>query len=158
MRCFAKLSGPICKYDGIRVPYLRIGPFNNNRKEILMYELTVTARFAAAHQLREYSGKCENLHGHNWKVEAIVSAAALNEIGLAIDFKEIKESLHETLDQLDHTFLNDLPMFKDDNPSSENIARWIFERLCERLDQGNVCVARIVVWESEDACASYFRD
>ena len=77
-----------------------------------MYELTVISRFAAAHQLRKYKGKCENLHGHNWKVHVTVTARELNEIGLGIDFKEIKEALQHVLDELDHCFLNDLPMFE----------------------------------------------
>jgi 6-pyruvoyltetrahydropterin/6-carboxytetrahydropterin synthase len=122
-----------------------------------VYELTVESRFAAAHQLRNYKGLCENLHGHNWKVQVTVTADALNEIGLGIDFKEIKEVLHQVLKELDHRFLNDLPMFQTDNPSSELIARWIFERLSERLDQGHVRVARVTTWESEEACATYFR-
>jgi len=122
-----------------------------------VYELTVESRFAAAHQLRNYKGLCENLHGHNWKVQVTVTADALNEIGLGIDFKEIKVVLHQVLKELDHRFLNDLPMFQTDNPSSELIARWIFERLSEHLDQGHVRVARVTIWESEEACATYFR-
>lgn len=123
-----------------------------------MYELTVTDRFAAAHQLRHYKGKCENLHGHNWKVQVTVTAGELNEIGLGIDFKDMKEALHEVLGQLDHHFLNDLPIFQSSNPSSENIARWICERLSESIDRRNVRVSRVTVWESEDAFATYFRE
>ncbi len=125
--------------------------------EVLVYELTVESRFAAAHQLRKYKGLCENLHGHNWKVQVTVTTDGLNEIGLGIDFKEIKEVLHQVLKELDHRFLNDLPMFQTDNPSSELIARWIFERLSEHLDQGPVRVARVTTWESEEACATYIR-
>ncbi|OIP62495.1 MAG: 6-carboxytetrahydropterin synthase QueD [Nitrospirae bacterium CG_4_9_14_3_um_filter_53_35] len=120
-----------------------------------MYELTVTGRFSAAHQLRNYKGKCENLHGHNWKVEATVTAADLNEIGLGMDFKDIKHALNDILNELDHLHLNDLPMFQTENPSSEVIARWIFERLSEHLDSKRVQVARVTVWESDDACATY---
>jgi len=120
-----------------------------------VYELTVTGRFSAAHQLRNYKGKCENLHGHNWKVEATVTAADLNEIGLGMDFKDIKHALNDILNELDHLHLNDLPMFQTENPSSEVIARWIFERLSEHLDSKRVQVARVTVWESDDACATY---
>lgn len=120
-----------------------------------MYELTVLGRFAAAHQLREYKGRCENLHGHNWKVEATVTAGLLNEIGLAIDFKVMKQALKEILNELDHVFLNDLPAFREQNPSSEIISRWIFERLSERLNDGNIRVSKVTTWESEDACATY---
>lgn len=123
-----------------------------------MYELTVVSRFAAAHQLRNYKGKCENLHGHNWKVEVTVRAKELNEIGLGLDFTEIKEALNHVLNQLDHSFLNDLSMFETDNPSSENISRWVCEHLSDRLDDGNVQVLRVTIWESEDACATYLRE
>ena len=122
-----------------------------------MYELTVTGRFAAAHQLRNYKGKCENLHGHNWKVQATVTAGDLNEIGLGIDFKDIKQALHDILNELDHLHLNDLPMFQTENPSSEVISRWIFERLSKDLNSERVQVARVTVWESDDACATYIR-
>lgn len=123
-----------------------------------MYELTVAGRFAAAHQLRNYKGKCENLHGHNWKVQVTVTTRDLNEIGLGMDFKDIKKALHGILNELDHLHLNDLPMFKADNPSSEIIARWIFERLSKDLNSERVQVARVTVWESDDACAAYIRE
>ena len=123
-----------------------------------MYELTVSSRFAAAHQLRNYKGRCERLHGHNWKVQVTVTARELNEIGLGMDFTEIKDALQNILESVDHHFLNDLPMFKSRNPSSENIAKWVSERLSEHLDDGNVQVARVTIWESEDACATYVRD
>lgn len=123
-----------------------------------MYELSVKSRFAAAHQLRAYQGRCENLHGHNWVVEATLEAASLNQIGLAIDFTEIKKALHEVLDELDHKHLNDLPMFREMNPSSENLSRWICEALAARLDSGDVRVSRVTTWESEDACATYVRE
>ena len=123
-----------------------------------MYELTVKNRFAAAHQLRGYQGRCENLHGHNWVVQATLEAASLNKIGLAIDFTEIKNALREVLDQLDHKHLNDLPMFREMNPSSENLSRWICEALASRLDSEDVRVSRVTTWESEDACATYVRE
>lgn len=123
-----------------------------------MYELTVKSRFAAAHQLRAYQGRCENLHGHNWVVQATLEAASLNQIGLAIDFTEIKKALHEVLDELDHKHLNDLPMFREMNPSSENLSRWICEALAARLDSKDVRVSRVTTWESEDACATYVRE
>lgn len=123
-----------------------------------MYELTVKSRFAAAHQLRAYQGRCENLHGHNWVVQVTLQATRLDNIGLALDFTEIKKVLDEVLNELDHKHLNDLPMFREKNPSSENISRWICEALAARLDDESVRVSRVSAWESEDACATYVRD
>jgi len=123
-----------------------------------VYELTVKSRFAAAHQLRHYKGKCENLHGHNWKIEVTLRTTKLNEIGLAIDFKEIRSSLQEVLEELDHHCLNDLPAFQQENPSSEVIARWIFGEVARRMENDDLQVARVTAWESDDACATYFRD
>ncbi len=120
-----------------------------------MYELSVTSRFAAAHQLRNYKGRCENLHGHNWKIEAAVAVTELDEIGLGIDFTELKAALHEVLEALDHKMLNELSMFQKDNPSSENIARWIFESLSKRLNNDRVTVSRVTTWESDEARATY---
>lgn len=122
-----------------------------------MFELTVRDEFSAAHQLRGYEGACENLHGHNWKVEAVVRGSRLNEIGILIDFKELKKALKEILSELDHRHLNEHPAFKDRNPSSENLARFIFERLEEKLAGKPVEVFRVTVCETERACASYLR-
>lgn len=123
-----------------------------------MYELTVKSRFAAAHQLRNYKGKCENLHGHNWKIEVTLRTTELNEIGLGIDFKEIRSSLQEVLEELDHRCLNDLPAFQQENPSSELIARWIFKEVARRMDRDHLRVVSVTAWESDDACATYSRE
>jgi len=123
-----------------------------------VYELTVKSRFAAAHQLRHYKGKCENLHGHNWKIEVTLQTAKLNDIGLGIDFKDIRSSLLEVLEELDHRCLNDLPAFQQENPSSELIARWIFEEVARRIENEHLRMVRVTAWESDDACATYFRD
>lgn len=120
-----------------------------------MYELKIEDHFAAAHNLRGYEGACEALHGHNWKVEAVVRTEKLNHIGLAIDFKDMKNALCEIMDILDHKYLNDLPDFKEENPSSENIAKYIFRGLEERLAPFGVTVYKVTAWESEKACASY---
>ncbi|MEW5801819.1 MAG: 6-carboxytetrahydropterin synthase QueD [bacterium] len=126
-----------------------------------MYKLMVSSSFAAAHQLRGYAGKCESLHGHNWRVQLYVTAEKLNEIGLALDFKDIKKCLHNVLQTLDHTNLNTLPPFQDRNPSSENIARYLFEQVSGELAQGEVegssmQVASVRVWESDNAYAEYY--
>lgn len=110
---------------------------------------------AAAHQLRDYEGGCEKLHGHNWKIEVHVTGRELGRNGLLIDFKRVKEATARLLDELDHTFLNDLEPFKRVNPSSENIARHIYQSLSRDLNDGNVKVHKITAWESETACATY---
>lgn len=121
-----------------------------------MFELSVHSFFAAAHRLKHYQGKCEALHGHNWKVEVTVLALELNAIGIAIDFKDLKEMLNEALAPLDHAFLNDIHPFTDINPSSENIAKFIFDTLKKKLPGPSVSLARVTVWESENSLAAYF--
>ena len=120
-----------------------------------MYELKVLTQFAAAHQLRNYKGKCESLHGHNWKIEVMLKGEKLNSNGLLIDFKEVKEATNRILEELDHSFLNELPQFKDRNPSSENIAAYLFEKLSNRLNNDQIKVSKITAWESDSASASY---
>ncbi len=124
-----------------------------------MYELMIETSFASAHQLRGYKGKCENLHGHNWKVQAYVTAEKLNEIDIAIDFHDLKRITNEIVSQLDHKFLNDVFPFTEKNPSSENIAKWIFDSLNERLTEySNIKVSAVTVWESEIASATYYEE
>ncbi len=122
-----------------------------------MYELKIVTRFAAAHQLRMVARKCENLHGHNWKIEVCVRGDALEPSGVAMDFGVIKAHVRDIVQLLDHHFLNELEWFNDQRPpSSENIARFIAERLAQRLADAPVAVASVSAWESEDACATYF--
>ncbi len=123
-----------------------------------MFELTVRDEFSAAHQLRGYEGACEKLHGHNWRVEVAVRGERLNEIGILLDFKELKAHLREILSELDHRNLNEHPAFLQKNPSSENLARYIFERLSERLSGSPVRVYRVTVCETERSCASWIAD
>ena len=120
-----------------------------------MYELKIVSQFAAAHQLREYQGGCEKLHGHNWKIEVFVKGEKLGPDGLLIDFRLIKAATQKVLDGLDHAFLNELEHFKEINPSSENIARYIFESLERELTSDQVRVSRVAAWESDTACASW---
>ena len=120
-----------------------------------MYRLTIQTSFAAAHNLLQYQGDCENLHGHNWKVDVTVAARELDKSGLGIDFKILKAETRRLLETLDHKYLNDLPMFKGLSPSSENIARYLFEELGRTLNNENVTVTIVNVWESDFACASY---
>jgi 6-pyruvoyltetrahydropterin/6-carboxytetrahydropterin synthase len=120
-----------------------------------MYELTVTTQFAAAHQLREFRGSCEKLHGHNWKVEVTLAGEELSDAGLLMDFREVREATDRILEELDHSFLNELPHFRDQNPSSENIAAYIFEKLTGALNNNQIKVTRVTAWESDSARASY---
>jgi 6-pyruvoyltetrahydropterin/6-carboxytetrahydropterin synthase len=121
-----------------------------------MYELMVESKFAAAHQLRGYQGKCEKLHGHNWRVTIAVSAERLDEQGLALDFHILKKSLREVLDQLEHTCLNEIFPFTQINPTSENVAKWIYDNMAKKVEDDNIEVSSVTVWESDTASASYF--
>lgn len=123
-----------------------------------MFELMIETQFASAHQLRGYKGVCENLHGHNWKVQIFVLAERLNEIDVAIDFHELKKLAEEVIMPLDHGFLNDIFPFTEKNPSSENIAKWIFDSLRKKLDNDDVNLSAVTVWESETASATYFEE
>jgi 6-pyruvoyltetrahydropterin/6-carboxytetrahydropterin synthase len=123
-----------------------------------MFELMVDTTFAAAHQLRGYKGKCEQLHGHNWKVQVHVVAEKLNAIDIAIDFHDLKELLDEVITPLDHSFLNDIFPFTEKNPSSENIAKWLYDSLNKKLSDEQVQVSAVTVWESETAAATYYEN
>jgi len=117
-----------------------------------MYNIKVEAGFSAAHNLKGYQGKCEELHGHNWKVEAQVKSDILDNIGMVLDFKYLKTELNKVLDKLDHKYLNDVPYFKKVNPTSENIARYIYDNLRFQIPG----IDAITVWESDDSSATYY--
>jgi 6-pyruvoyltetrahydropterin/6-carboxytetrahydropterin synthase len=127
---------------------------NNARGK--MFRLKISTSFASAHNLINYQGECENLHGHNWKVEVSVTAKALDKAGLGIDFKILKAETNKLLKTLDHKYLNELPPFSELSPSSENIAQYLFHELGKSLDNENVKVEMVTVWESDFAGASYF--
>lgn len=121
-----------------------------------MFELRVVTRFAAAHRLTMVGEKCENLHGHNWKIEVYVQGQDLDEGGVLVDFGVIKRHVRELMETLDHKFLNELDYFQNGTPpSSENIARYLAGSLKNRLDIPGIRVARVTAWESEDAAATY---
>lgn len=119
-----------------------------------MYQVSVEGHFDAAHYLRGYHGKCENLHGHRFKVVVRLEAAKLDDVGLAYDFVELKRYLGEVLTQFDHTCLNDVPPFDKLNPSSENIAATIYDQLKSRFSD-EVSLLSIEVWESPQTCVTY---
>ncbi len=122
-----------------------------------MYEIKIKTDFAAAHCLREVGGKCESLHGHNFTVEVAVESEALDELGMVIDFRILKTKTQAVLQALDHRYLNELPLFKGKNPSSENLASYIFEELARQIDQQGYWVSWVSVWESETSRATYRR-
>jgi 6-pyruvoyltetrahydropterin/6-carboxytetrahydropterin synthase len=121
-----------------------------------MYEVTVEDTFAAGHALRNYHGKCENVHGHNYRVEVTLEGAELDANGLLIDFVELKRIMSEVLETMDHRFLNDVPPFDKLNPSAENMARHIYERVRDGLGARDaVRVAQVKLWETDTASAVY---
>lgn len=125
-----------------------------------MFELKVKSRFAGAHQLTMVGQKCENLHGHNWKVEVCVKGENLNSAGVLADFGDIKKAVRKVVEgELDHKFLNELTMFEDMQPTSERIAVYIAHSVQKILDQEleePVKVSKVMAWESDDACATYY--
>ena len=120
-----------------------------------MYEVTIIKSFSAAHLLSEIGGKCEELHGHNFKVEVTVGSPELNSEGILIDFRLLKKWLKEILDQMDHQHLNDLPFFKDKNPSSENIACFLYREMQSKVADSGIKMLHVKVWESESAAVTY---
>jgi 6-pyruvoyltetrahydropterin/6-carboxytetrahydropterin synthase len=123
-----------------------------------MYELKVVTKFSAAHQLTMVGSKCENMHGHNWKVEVNVTGEKLDDGGVVLDFGEIKKHVAEIMSMLDHKYLNELEFFQQSQPSSENIAFFVAGQLQQRIDGPSVRVNRVTAWESDDAAATYFVD
>ena len=120
-----------------------------------MYEVTIRKTFSAAHILKEIGGKCEEMHGHNFTVEVTVAEPSLNSEDLLIDFRVLKGWTNEVLEEMDHKYLNDVECFKGMNPSSEQIARYIYNRLAEKAASLKLTLAQITVWESENARVSY---
>ncbi len=121
-----------------------------------MFRLMIRTSFAAAHCLIHYQGECENLHGHNWKVEVSVLARELDKAGLGIDFKILKSQTNSFLKTLDHKYLNELTPFSDLSPSSENIARYLYYELSRKFNDDNIKVETVTVWESDFAGASFY--
>jgi 6-pyruvoyltetrahydropterin/6-carboxytetrahydropterin synthase len=119
------------------------------------YRLTVFADFAAAHSLRGYPGECNRLHGHNWKIEVEVEATALNEVGMGVDFKVIKQATRALAAELDHRNLNDIPPFDQVNPTAENIAAYFYRGLGQVLNTKSVRVAAVTIWETDTAGVKY---
>jgi 6-pyruvoyltetrahydropterin/6-carboxytetrahydropterin synthase len=124
-------------------------------RKVCMFEITVLSHFAGAHHLRHLRGRCEALHGHNWKVEATVVSNRLNREGIVLDFGILKQRLENILKTLDHTYLNNLPYFAKREPSSENIARYLYDHLKKELARLPVTLKSVSAWESETSKATY---
>ena len=120
-----------------------------------MYELSVELEFSAAHHLRDYPGKCSRLHGHNYRVEVSVAGAELDKNGMLLDFGRLRELCREAVAEFDHSLLNDHPFFQQENPTSENIARYIYGQITQMLAHTPVAVASVRVWESATSSATY---
>ncbi|UCE75955.1 MAG: 6-carboxytetrahydropterin synthase QueD [Gammaproteobacteria bacterium] len=122
------------------------------------YTLKILADFASAHTLRDYPGACARMHGHNWKVEVEVVAAQLDEVGMGVDFKVIKQATRDIAGRLDHRYLNDLEPFSRINPTAENIAAYLHKELSAQLNSPGIRVHAVTLWETERACVRYVED
>jgi len=121
-----------------------------------MFEITIEETFAAGHALRNYKGKCENVHGHNYRCQVTVAGEQLDEIGLLVDFVELKKVVHGVIDRMDHQWLNEFPPFDVLNPSAENIAKFIYDEVSLGLKtQGTVRIGAVKLWETDTASATY---
>ncbi len=123
-----------------------------------VFEVYVKTHFAAAHSLKGYAGDCARIHGHNWAIEVFVKCKELDEIGIGIDFKDINRAVKDVIQDLDHAHLNDLPAFNEVNPSSENIAKFIYHELCKKLDSDSVRVSRVKASETPGTGATYWEE
>jgi 6-pyruvoyltetrahydropterin/6-carboxytetrahydropterin synthase len=121
-----------------------------------MFEVTIEETFAAGHALRNYHGKCENVHGHNYRCQVTVEGEQVDQIGLLVDFVELKRVVHSVLDRLDHVWLNDFPPFDTLNPSAENIAKYIHDEVLAGLgNREGVRLALVKLWETDTSSATY---
>lgn len=118
-----------------------------------MFEVTVKSDFGSAHNLRGHKGKCEALHGHNWKVSVTAYSEVLDDLGMVIDFKKLKDMLEKIISEMDHKYLNEIKPFDSINPTSENIAKHIFDLM--KKQGKNIFLKEVVVWETDSSCAKY---
>jgi 6-pyruvoyltetrahydropterin/6-carboxytetrahydropterin synthase len=120
-----------------------------------MFEVSVEKTFAAGHALRNYHGKCENVHGHNYRVLVTIQGHELDSIGLLVDFVEVKKLMNHVIDRLDHQFINDVQPFDVLNPSAENMAKYFYDEISTGLGETPVRVGEVKVWETDTASATY---
>ena len=121
-----------------------------------MFEISITTRFSAAHHLAGYKGPCANVHGHNWEVTVFVRGKSLDKLGMLVDFGVLKQSVNKVINELDHADLNTIPAFRRTNPTSENIAKYIHDRLAQKLKTGKRAIAKVVVAETPGNAVAYW--
>jgi len=119
------------------------------------YQLKVVTDFSSAHTLRDYPGACSRMHGHNWKVELEAVATQLDDIGMGVDFKVMKQAAREVSAELDHQYLNELEPFREINPTAENIAAYMYKEISVRINSETIKVTALTLWETERACVRY---
>lgn len=119
------------------------------------YQLKVITDFASAHTLRDYPGACSRMHGHNWKVELEAVTSQLDDVGMGVDFKVMKQAAREIGGRLDHQYLNELEPFKEINPTAENIAAYMYKEISARINSDTIKVTALTLWETERACVRY---
>ena len=120
-----------------------------------MYEILIKTHFSAAHHLRNYEGKCANQHGHNWQIEVHCHCKKLNDVGMGIDFVDLKREVNTLIDKMDHTDLNEMDYFKEHNPTAEHIAKYLFDNLSAKLSDERVRVSKVTVYETPNCAASF---
>jgi len=123
-----------------------------------VFEICVEAEFSAAHSLAGYHGNCRQVHGHNWTVEVFVRCRELNAIGIGIDFRNVKQIISDIIKNIDHSYLNEHPEFKDTNPSSENIARFLYRKLGEKINSDAAEVSKVRVSETRNSGVYYWEE
>jgi len=123
-----------------------------------VFEICVEAQFSAAHSLAGYNGDCKQVHGHNWTVEVFVRCHELNTIGIGIDFRNVKQTIRDIMKNIDHSYLNEHPEFKDTNPSSENIARFLYLKLGEKINSDAAKVSKVKVSETRSSGVYYWEE
>jgi len=122
-----------------------------------MYQITIETHFSSAHRLRDYNGECERLHGHNWKVQISVASDVLNDLGMVMDFKDLKSNVKPLIGKLDHQYLNDISPFTEINPTTENISKYLFDEFSKLINTDQIKVTKVEIWESTTSSASYTR-
>jgi 6-pyruvoyltetrahydropterin/6-carboxytetrahydropterin synthase len=123
-----------------------------------VFEICVETNFSAAHSLIGYQGNCAQIHGHNWIVEVFVRCRKLNDIGIGIDFRDVRQAIKDIIKDLDHSYLNEYPEFKNTNPSSENIAKFLYRELGGKINSDNVKISKVKVSETRGAGAYYWEE
>jgi len=155
----AATTETVCERNGALPPKIETGMLSRRNEQTPMYEVTVESGFSSGHYLRNYKGKCENPHGHNYKVRVTLAGQELDEAGLLLDFKLLKHVMRPVIDRIDHQMLNELEPFTVVNPSAENLARYFYDQTSQQLNDmtaGRVRVKDCTIWETDTTTATYY--